>query len=595
MHFDLSDDLTSWHMTAVAVSGALDSGLASVQIPVGLPFLVDATLAREYLVGDQPVLRVRAYGERLTAGDRVRFIVSAPSLGLAPTTVEAAAFESVRVPLPAMIAGDHAIRIDGLATVGGESLDDAIIRTVHVIDTRLGTLASSYDVLDADFTPKGGAGLTRYVITDEGRGRFISMLEELASSDSARFDSAAAAELARQLLIEEFHVPDGSLPTTGFDSSRYERDGIALLPYASADIFLTARAALVAGSKVDTLQLRGALAAWPTTTREQRIVALAGLAGLGDDVLGELRGFDVAALTVREQLWLGLGLAAAGDEAAARAIERGLLEASGERHGPWARLAVGSTVDQSLEASALLLLLAGRLGDPIAYDIWLYIADHPSTEQMFPLELLGFAQAMLERLPREAARFAVTVAGERTEVELDPGGAYVLVLTSGQRATLAFAPIQGKLAVVTSWTATDAALPKGGNVQVTRTVSPGDNAPDDRLVHVSYRVTVGPGTTKGCYRLTDLLPSGLAPVVGEAGWPGESEEAPSKNAYESWPYEVDGQRVSWCASPRAVGYTYVYAARVVSPGTYRWEPAVIQAELSPSDGAFVPAMTYTIR
>lgn len=594
MHFDLSDDLTSWHMTAVAFSGALDSGQASVQIQVGLPFLVDATLAREYLVGDQPILRVRAYGERLKAGDRVRFIVSAPSLGLAPTTVEAAAFESVRVPLPAMVAGDHAIRIDGLATVDGESLDDALIRTVHVIDTRLGTLASSYDVLEAGFTPKGGPGLSRYVVTDEGRGRFISLLEELASSDSARFDSAAAAELARQLLIDDFHVPDGSLPTTGFDSSRYEQYGIALLPYASAELSLSARAALVTGSKVDVDVLRQALVGWPTTTREQRIVALAGLAGLGDDVLAELRSFDVPTLTVREQLWLALGLAAAGDESAARTIEREVLEAAGERLGPWARLAVGSTLDDSLEATGLMLLLAARLGDPIAYDLSLYLADHPSDEQIFPLEQLGFAQAMLERLPREAARFAVTVAGERTEVELEPGGAYVLVLTSGQRATLALAPIQGKLAVVTSWTASDAAMPAAGNVHVTRTVTPARNAPEDRLVHVSFTVTFGAGTTKGCYRLTDLLPSGLAPVVGEAGWPGESEDDVA-NQYEIWPYEVDGQRVSWCASPANAGHTYVYAARVVSPGTYRWEPAVIQAELSTSDGAFVPATTYTIQ
>ena len=118
--FKLSDDLTSWHMTALGFSAALDTGLASVLIPVSLPFFVDASLAPEYLVGDRPILRLRGYGAGLAAGDRVRFVVSAPTLGLAPTTVEGNAFESLRLGLPAMVAGDHAIRIEASAVHAGK-------------------------------------------------------------------------------------------------------------------------------------------------------------------------------------------------------------------------------------------------------------------------------------------------------------------------------------------------------------------------------------------------------------------------------------------------------------------------------------------
>ncbi len=588
--FPLSDDLTSWHVSAVAVSGALDSGQASVLLPVGLPFFVDATLAPEYLTGDEAVLRVRAYGESLHAGDPVTFVVSAPSLGLAPTTVHGTAFEAVRVPLPKMLIGDHAIRIEGTATSNGTELSDALIRTVHVLETRLGALVSDYELLGATFTPKGGEGLTRYVITDEGRGRFIRQLEELASSTSARFDSAATAEMARRLLVDEFKVPESTLPTTGFDSTRYQRYGIALLPYASEDLFLSARAALVAGSQLDTEQLRSVMSDWETTTREQAIAVLAGRAALGDDVLAELHAFDAASLTVREQLWLALGLQAVGDEEGARTFERAVLEAHGERLGPWVRLVPATSPAESLEADGLLLLLAARLGDPIANDVSSYLVDHPSTEVIFPLEQLGFIQATLERLPREAARFAVTVAGERTEVELAGGGGYALVLTRTQRTSLKLEPLQGKLAVATTWTSPDVALPSAGSVTVTRTITPTNDAPDNRLVRVVYTVTFSSRAIKGCYRLTDLLPSGLAPVVGGAGW-NDKEVQRQTNS----PYEIDGQRVSWCASPSDLVHAYGYAARVVSPGTYRWEPSVIQAELNPTDGAPIPATTYTIR
>lgn len=590
--FDLSDDLTSWRLSAVAVSGALDAGHASVLIPVGLPFFVDATLAPEYLVGDQAILRIRAYGGRLAVGDRATFTISAPSLGLAATTVEAAAFESVRVPLPAMVAGDHAIRVEGRSSIDGTTFTDSLVRTVHVIDSRLGTVASSYEALGPGFAPTGGDGLTRYVVTDEGRGRFISLLEELAASTSARFDSSAAAELARQLLIDEFGVPASSLPATGFDAWRYELDGIALLPYASGDLSLSARAALVARSKLNAERL----GSWfdelvgQSITRERRIVALAGRAGLGDDVLADLRAIDVTALTIRERLWVALGLAAAGDEAGARAIERALLEEHGQQLGPWVRLAAGTTLQESIEASGLLLLLTARLGDPLAHDVARYLLDHRSDVQVFPLELIGYARAMVERVPREAGRFAWTIGGERTEVDLEPGGSFMLVLTRGQRATLALEPLQGTLAVATTWTTTTAALPSSGGMTVTRTVTPAANAPADRLVRVTMRVTFGPQATMGCYRLTDLLPSGLAPVVTAGTWYDEEEDSSGIG-----PYEVVGQRVSWCASPKYPGRTYAYSARVVSPGTYRWEPAVVQSQLAPTIGASTPSTTYVIR
>lgn len=591
--FDLSDDLTSWHMSAIAVSGVLDAGKGSVLIPVGLPFFVDAVLAPEFVTGDRPILRLLAYGGSLAATDRVQFVVESATLGLAPTTVDGVAFGAVRLALPAMIAGDHAIRITATVSHAGTTLRDSLIRSVRVVESRLRGLVASYDLLQPGFVPRGGDGLTTYLITDAGRGRLISLLQELASSSSARFDRSAASELARDLLMEEYAFPAASLADMGFAAERYEQSGVALLPYGSADLFLSAKAALVARSKVDVEQLRYAFRSWlddEDAQRERRIVAYAGIAAIGDDVLEELRGFDPATLTVREQLWLGIGLAAAGDEAAARAIERSLLDTIGQRLGPWVRLGAGTTLNESLEASGLLLLLAARLGDPIAHDVSRYLIDHPSVEFVFPLEQMGYVQGMLEWLPRVPGRFAWTVGGDRHEIDLVPGGSYALVLTKAQRASLAFERLAGELAIVTTYTATDAQLPADATVTIKRTVTPVDGAPDDRLVRVQFEITFGPAVTAGCYRLTDLLPSGLAPVAATAGWDGV---AGSESII--YPYESDGQRVSWCAYPGFKSAVFGYAARVVSPGTYRWEPAVIQSELAPSVGSSTPALTYTIR
>jgi len=594
LSFKLPDDLTSWHLSATAVSGGLDAGLGSVLVPVGLPFFADATLAPAYLVGDKPVLRLRGYGSGIAAGDPVHFVVSAPSLGLAPTTLDGTAFEPVLLALPTLAAGDHAIRIEATATHGGSVLHDVLTRTLHVVGSRLGTVAASYDTLVAGFQPQGGDGLTTYVVTDAGRGRFVGMLQDLASSTSARFDRTAAAELARTVLIQEFDVPASSVPETGFDSTRYQDEGgIGLLPYSSRDLFMSARAALVAGSIVDVDQLRAAFDSTledTTSTRERQIVALAGLAGIGDDVAERLAAYDPTTLTVREQLWLALGYAASGDEATARTIETAVLRAGGQRLGPWVRLQVGSSLDDTFEASGLLLLLAARLGDPIAGDVARYLAEQPSHGQIFPLEQLAYVEGALERLPKTAGRFAWTVDGERHEVTLDPGGATSLVLTPSQRRTLVLEPLAGSLAVATTWTATGGALPADPTIHIKRIVTPATESPDDRLVNVVITVSFGPQAPDGCYRLTDLLPSGLAPVVAGAGWDDDPEDA------GVWrPYEVDSQRVSWCVSPRDNQHAYGYWARVVTPGEYLWEPAVVQSEVAPSVGAATEATTYTIR
>jgi hypothetical protein len=584
----LLDDLTSWRLTAFAIAKDLRTGRGSVKLPVSLPFFVETVLAPDYLVGEKAILRVRAYGEALRAGDEVTFTVSAPSLGLAETRVSGTAFEAVRIPLPALTEGRHRITIAGQGT--SATLRDSLVRVVTVVPSRLAGVQTRYDSLTADYAPPGGVGLTRYLIVDAGRGSLIPLLDGLAWTRSARFDRALAVDLARAILIEAYGVDAASLPAPSFDVTRYQPDLIALLPYASGDLELSALAALVAPERLNA----GSLRAWASeddggsrlSTREREIVALAMLAGLGDDVLDRLRSYAPADLTIREQLWLALGFAAAGDENAARGIERRLLDADGRRFGPWVRLEVGTSLENTLEAAGLLLVLSAWLGEPFAPDVARYLADHPSRERSFALHELAYARAMLDRLPQEAARFAWTVAGERHEVDLAPGEAFPLVLSEAQRTGLRLEPLAGALAVVATWTSTDTPLPSGDQVTLRRSITPAQDAPEDGLVRVTITVSFAPQATSGCWQITDLAPSGLVPLQQRSNWDDEGGVGP---------YETEGQRVSWCASPHSTERTFSYVARVVTPGTYRWEPAVIRAVDAPEIGSATPGLTYRIR
>ena len=588
----LPDDLTSWRIEAAGVDDRFDVGQATMRIPVGLPFFVEAVLAPDYLVADRPILRVRAYGDSLRTGDRVRFTVSAPSLLMSPMTVEATAFETASVPLPPLVVGRHRIDIRGVGLGDPDALADRLIRTIDVVRTRLVAAARTYDPLTADWSAGDASGLTVITFSDAGRGRHIAALDELSWAASGRLDRLFAADLARSLLIEEFGRPPESIREIGLDLERYRRDaGLALLNYGSSDLELTARLLLIAPGRFDPIWARGALSNGVALqpTRERQIVVLAARAAIGESVLVELSAFDAESdLTVKEQAWLGLGFTAIGDDATARRIERDLLESHGERLGPWVRLA-GLNPRATFEATSLMLLLASALGDPLAHDVARYLADDRPKDMVFALEQVGYASRMLARTPARPARFSWTLDGERHEVDLAAGEALTLTLTPAQLAGFAASPLEGDVLVSSASTVAlaPADLPSSPLVRIERTIADADDLRSDRPVRVTLRVTLAAGAPAGCYQVVDEAPSGLMPLdPGSMGT--------GVTTFGVAPHVIEGRRVAWCVSPGQPA-TLTYLARAVSPGSYLWEPAVVQSEAAPEIGDATEAMTITIR
>lgn len=593
--FPLPDDITSWHISATAIDDQLRAGDGSVLLPVGLPFFADAILAPDFLVGDTPVLQVRAAGDRLAASATVRYAISAPSLPLGPTVVEAKGTNTARLALPSLPLGTHVITIQA-SVVGDPSLHDTFVRRVVVRETRV-EVRNSVTVSAADASTVGGSGLTSYVVTDAGRGALLPFVSSMAEGHGARLDRALSAEIARSLLIDVYGVDPATLSASTFDVSRWDRDGIALLPYSSPDLGLTALTAIVAPGVLDTPTMDERLRAWAEedgTTRERRIIALAGRAGLGSDVLAELQAFDGLALSARESLWLALGHLASGDEATARTIEALMLRNYGEQLGPWVRLRVGATPADAAEATSLVALVAAGIGDPLAPRFVRYLVDNPGPEYLAVLHEAGAIRWMLERLPRDPARFAWTVDGVRTEELLEPGGSRTITVTATQRSGLTIARLQGDVVVVATWAArpTSSDLPSSDLVTIRRVVTPDGSAGSTDIVHVRLELSFKPQALLGCYDVTDTTPSGLAPLTWAPGW----DEASSGDGAVWYPWAVDGQRVSWCIDPlQGRRVVLSYSARVVSPGIYRWEPAIVQMAAAREIGAATTTTSYTIR
>ena len=599
--FTAPDDITSWHLSAYALTDGLQAGVTHLAIPVSLPFFADATLAPEYLVSDRPTISLRAQGDALRAGDRVTFTVSSDTLSMAPRTVTAPAFGVAELALPPLREGTQKLVIRATAGSGSRAVSDALVRTFQVVTSRVTREQVATAQLGPGFPPTGGSGMTTYTFSDAGRGRFLWLLRSLAWDDGPRVDQALAAREARSLLATYFPGMAVDAPPASFQADQYEKYGsgtsditlVALLPYASGDLELTVRTLLAAPEAFDAdrfrLQLPHLLSD-PAMTSEEKLLALVGLAALGEPVLGDLREAAAASdATPTMHLYAALGLAALGDEAGARAIERALIAGYGQRYGSLVRLHVSEDPSEISEATALLAVLAAGLGDPAGDQAEAYVEGNPSATALLNLQQLAYVERAIERATGTGARFAYTVSGTRTERALAAGESWSLTLTPAQRASFGAEVVRGSVVVTTSWSAPlDASTnPLDPDLTVTRAVAPAGVLSAGSLVDARFTVSVTGVPATGCYLLTEAVPSGLVALTWERYY-----EAPDADKF-TWPWLVEGQRVQWyvCDLTRPPRYL----ARVLTTGTYTWEPAVLQSSVAAERLALTAPTTVTIR
>ena len=603
----LSDDLTSWRVTASGITRELQAGVATLLLPVGLPFFVDASIAPEYLAADRPSIPVRTFGSGLSKGQEVTIRVTSGTLGFDSGPLTSTAFTTIDVPLPILRPGTQKLTISATTGSGDARRSDSMTRSFAVTRTRLTGRQSAFAELPIGGSLAGGTtGFTSVVVSDAGAARYDALLDELAAGGGARLDRALAADLARDLLAGRAGGAVGTASEgPAFDPDRYMGldDGLALVPYGSSDLELSALVAIVAPDRIDRAKLTFYLTTIRTNakeTRERRSFALAGLAGLGEPVLAAVQT-ELAAtdLTIRERLLLGLGAAALGDAATARGVLTALVAANGEGAGELARLRVGTSAADTTEATALASMLAAEAGDPLAPRFWAYVEANPAVDRIEVLPGVAFVRAMLDHLAAQPASFAWTLAGERHVVTLERGESFRMIATPEQLANLRLEPITGSTSVTTSWREPiiATALPVDPDMTIARTVHPSTaTIKSADLVVVELKVAFGAQAAAGCREVTELVPSGLAPVGGTGRWydPESGDDPPEASLI--LPYDQDGPRVSFCVGPTPERRSFIlrYVARVVTPGRYAWEPAIMQSGSGEGPAALTGAGTLTI-
>ena len=194
---------------------------------------------------------------------------------------------------------------------------------------------------------------------------------------------------------------------------------------------------------------------------------------------------------------------------------------------------------------------------------------------------------------------ALTIDGRRSEIRIDASQPATIVLTPAQAAGAMLDPVTGSVIVTTSTErpldAASFTAPTGQTIS--RSFTPTGAVAQTDAVVVTLQVHLAANDENGCWMLTEQVPSGLVPVTLGAWESGDGEEETTAVLLEA-PWRVTGQRVDFCV---AVGSEHPnrdhllrYVARVVTPGTYRWEEAILQWAMDPAAGSVLPASSITV-
>ncbi len=604
--FKLPDNLTSWRITSQAISREMEAGVSTTKLPVSLPVFADVTIGNQYLLADKPVARLRAYGTALNSKDKVAFTVSAPTLSLEKSAqLFAQAFAGAYFPLPDLKLGRHEINYS-LESAKGK---DAIKLPLEVVSSRMEAQSAKTEKLSLETKVEALNKLPlAVVLSDLGANKLYQPLQELSWSYGDRIDQKYVSKEARNLLgsyyQEETFAPN-------FRPSDYQltTGGISLLPYSSDDLDLSARVASSGAKGFDQESLAQyffKILEHKNSTPEEISPALFGLAELRQPVLPRIYSWlNYDGIDAKGKLQLAQALFDLGDETRARQIYYEVLGQYGQKKAPQMLIRASEDLDQVFEATALASVLSACLETPEADGLFDYVVSnqllygkYKNSENLFNLEKLNFLSRRLTQVKPSPAGVSYELDGQKKEIKLTDSS-YSFQLPSEMADKVKFTAVTGDVGISTRYTLPldPATVEKDKDISLKREYLVNGEVTDhfsqNDMVEVRLYPNFYTNAILGDYQITDILPSGLAPVT-------RTYDPSGKTDCHTWyPYDTDGQMVKYRIDRywdrNYCGGDFIrYYARVKTLGTYRAENAIIQSSVNPDYINYSSDQTITI-
>jgi len=581
--FQLPDNITSWRMTASGISTTLYAGNTVQNIRVTQPMFLHYTLNSTFLTGDTPYIGVNAFGTSLSGGEQVTFEVWCETAPEDIRSATGASFERVNIPLWEMTEeGWHSLVVR--ATVGSHT--DAVRHFYQVLNShRQIDMAVFYEVTPNTVFDINPQGLTNITFTDHGRSQFLSSLIPMRWTHGARIEGLIARREATRLI--ETHFPDTRLfgKTIDFDVLDYQTEsgGIAMLPYADANLETTVMLMPFIMDEVNTPALRRYLNnIFHGTSQDNKMLALYGLAMLGEPVLLDLQNYAmVANLSVRNTAYVALGLTALGETQAAEYLFTNRIAPHIQRVAPYYRVNVGNNRIDILDATSVVALLSAELGKPQSIGLHNYAVRRLTCDLTLHLERLAFISLEIENHNPAAASITYTLFGEEVTRDLSGWRQFTLRIPAQNFHEFNIISITGDVGAVSIVrTPLEDIEPVDNDIVIRREFfraesnTKADTFEQDEIIRVQITIDYSARDISGSYVITDFLPAGLALVDRSARFGSIS------NTSGHWRHATtEGQRVTFFDFNGRFDriHVYYYYARVINPGTFRAEGTLVQS------------------
>jgi len=244
------------------------------------------------------------------------------------------------------------------------------------------------------------------------------------------------------------------------------------------------------------------------------------------------------------------------------------------------RVYSGNDRDNILETTSVVALLATQLGMPERVGLHGYIARNHTDDILVSISSLAFISHEITSLGNAPTSITYTLYGEEVTRDLSDGGSFTLRIPAQNMDEFRLTSVTGEVSAVSlhSTPLEDIEI-VDNEIIITRqffregrTASTSTFEQDD-LVRVQITIDYSTKAIGGSYMVTDFLPAGLLPISGSLRFasdiytPGQWRHA-----------TIEGQRIIFFDHNGRFDdvRVYYYYARVVSPGTFKAEGAIVQ-------------------
>ncbi len=478
--------------------------------------------------------------------------------------------------LGVLTSGIHQLTIKA----DNSSYQDTVIRPLNVLNSYFEKdISKFYEGQIGINIGNNSKGYTKLTFNSYGKGKFYNELKSMSYQWGSRIDQKGTKVIATKLLNENF-AEQNEIPE--FQAEKYQSytGGIKLLPYSTEELEISSISANLFGEGIfNKDSLKGYFYSSMSDEKSDvsRIVrSLYGLSAYHEPILIKLQKIkDDANLNLKDKIFVALALDVLGAKEDARAYYDDKIKNSIEIKSEYAYIK-GLKGDEVITTTALVAALAASLEKPEANQLYSYVEQNYPKETLINFEKLLYVKNSLSKLDNEKISFEYNYGNKKEKKTLDNGEIFSITLSPDELKTFSLSSVKGKLGVVAEYKEefSPDLIVKDENLSINRSyevegiVTKEFKEGDKVLVRLMPQFNTN--ALNGSYQIVDYLPSGLRPI--DQDW----ESYVYGGKYREYPVEINDQKVTFVVD-KGNPYQIYYYARVVSKGTYRADPAILQS------------------